>query len=340
MKTKYVLLFLISHISYLISFSQTPTPEYKKYDWEPEPKPYTVAAADAKENTIVEKEFVMVEYIYIYNEKGEGTLNSFYTEHKIIKANTDKGIEDNNKVYISMSNAVAFVDLKARCISKTGKISLLDTKNIKYVEDYEGAGPYKIFAIEGAETGGEIEYIYTLQKYTSHFGREYFQNDNLRKNVQLQIISPSNLIYEAKSYNGFPDFKKDSLLYNKNRISAKADRIEPLKSEKYAAYTNNRARVEYKLAYNTANGKSRVLSWSAAGERYFNIYSVTDKKLLKKMEPLLKEMKLSTKNSDEEKIRTIESYIKTHFSQKKNDQPFFGCPYSGWSDSICNDIFS
>ncbi len=312
-------LFVLSCVFCFQLLSQELVPEYKNYKWDADSKATMLEANETKDNAIIEKNLLLVEYIY----DSKNQLTSYVTRHKRIKVNSEKAIDEFNKVYISMTDVIELTDLKARVISKDGKITPFDTKNVKFVENYEESGPYKFFALEGVETGSDIEYVYTIQKSASYFGAEYFQGDNKEKNVEFDIYSPLNLVLEAKSYNGFPEFKTDTVLSTKNRIWASTTYISDLKSEKYATYDNNRMRVEYKLAYNKAKGSKRLLTWSAAGDAFYSAFNISDAKLLKKAKPLLKEMKLKTSSSETDKVRCIESFVKTHFVLKTSDEQDF-----------------
>jgi hypothetical protein len=289
--------------------AQTKIKEYENYEWEKDPHPHTLTAAETKESDLILKDYKIIEYAY--NEKGE--LNTFVTVHMIIKLNTDKSIEENNKIYIPLHDVISFIDLKARTISKTGKITILDKSNVKDVANFENSGPFKIFAVEGAELGSEIEYIYSLKKTSSYFGSEKVQYTTPRKNFRIDLISPENLTFETKCYNKFPDFVKDSSLTGKIRLIGKADYIPGMKEEKYSAYDADRMRVEYKLSYNLAKPGKRLLTWNDAGESYFTSTNVITPKAKSKVHDLLKQIDVN-KLSTEEKVRKIERYVKTKIS--------------------------
>ncbi len=294
-------------------FSQTL--EYAKYDWDALPKPTVLSDQEKKENTIILKDKRIIEYAY--NQKGE--LNLYMTRHRKIKVNSDKAIEENNKIYIPMGNVNEMLDLKARTINKDGKISLLDEKNVKDVPDLQGAGPYKIFAMEGVENGSEIEYIYTILKKPSMFGTEILQSDEERKDVELAIYSPDNLVVEAKAYNLFPEFRSDTTISVKHKVYSGAERIAAYKAEKYSTTQANLMRAEYKLAYNLSRGNKRIYTWEEAGDRYYSTLTEGASKVKRKVSKLLKPLKLADLSSEEEKIRAVEDMVKRTFIKK--DEP-------------------
>ncbi|MEW6469326.1 MAG: DUF3857 domain-containing protein [Bacteroidota bacterium] len=297
----------------LLSFSQLSSPEYKRYDWEAEPKPHALSEKEKKENAIVFKDKRMIEYAY----NSYGDLIIYVTVHKIVKLNTDKAIELNNKVHISMYSVIDMLDLKARVISGEGKITLVDKKNIKDIENYDNYGPVKLFAFEGVELGSEVEYLYTVKKFAQYFGSEIIQTDNPKKNVEISIISPSNLKFEAKTYNGFVDFSAAKVEDGKRIINAKMDEVPAIKEEKYSGGDANRMRVEYKLSYNEIKGNKRLLTWNDASEAVYQPLILTSKKDISRVKGILKKIKVDKKLSEEEKIRKIEGYIKTHYVIKE-----------------------
>ncbi len=301
----YLLCFLLSIFSLVLN-AQVKVKEYENYTWDKDPRPHTLTEPEAKESELILKDYKLIEYAY--NEKGE--LCMFVTVHKIIHLNTDKGIEENNKIYISMREAQELIGLQARTISKAGKITLLDKSNVKDIENFENSGPFKIFAVEGAELGSEIEYIYTLRKQASYFGTEKVQYTTPRKDLRIDLVFPDNLCFETKCYNKFPDFLKDSSIAGKIRLCGKAGSIPALKEEKYSAYDSDRMRIEYKLSYSAAKPGKRLLTWNDAAENYYSSSYTIPSKAKSKVHDLIKQLALG-KLSTEQKIRSIESYVKT-----------------------------
>ena len=196
---KYFVIISFFFIS-LLSFGNF---ENEDYSWEGKPVRHTLSAAEELENTVRIKDVRILEYAY----NDAGALEMLSVNHKIIRVNNDAAVNDNNKVYISMYGVIDVVKLQVRSISKAGKITELNENNIKEIDNVEKNHGYKIFAIEGVEVGSEIEYIYILKSQPELYGREYFQFENLNKDVTFKIICPDNLVFETKSFNGFPTLK-------------------------------------------------------------------------------------------------------------------------------------
>ncbi len=303
-----LLLLIFSSQHVLTAQDKTPEPFYKTYNWEKSPQLSKITEQEAKEPEIVLKDNKIIEYAY---EKS-GELIYYITRHHLVKVNNDKGVEGNNRIYIPMYGVLDFIDLQARSISKTGKITTVDKSAIKDVDDLEGNGPFKIVALEGIETGSEVEYLYTYKKSAYFFGTEKIQSENTKKNVSVSIISPDNLVFEAKVYNSNQQVEKDSTLKERNKIVVNFTQVDAARDEKYAATDAALIRMEYKLSYNEAKGHARLFTWDDAASRYYEIYHGFDKKELSAAHSYLKQLKLD-KLSEEEKIRKIESNLKLNF---------------------------
>lgn len=282
---------------------------YQKYDWEQNRQRLALTEQEDDLPIVFLKEKVSYEYAYENNDKD---LVLYYTLHKIIRVNSDDAIQRFNKMYISMYQTSELVDIKARSIAIDGTVVESNKDNIKKIEDEDSRGNFKIFAIEGVQKGSEIEFLYTKKMDANYYDRYYFQYGAPIKEAEIEIISPENLIFESKSYQGFPQ-AQEVIKEDKRYLKASAKTIPTLKQEAFSNYAANRMRIDFKLAYNTFVKEDRLFTWQDAGNYiYNNIFSITeeDKKALKKLSKTLK----LKKGSEEEKIRKIENYIKLNIA--------------------------
>src|SRR6266498_5689257 len=100
MKKIILFLFLLKSFS---AFSQNDVlPEWKKYSWEEDRKPYVLTADEKKKGAeiILDKRFTE---IYFDDGPKGPEVNEYYTRHFIISLNSDNAIEEYNTVYISMT---------------------------------------------------------------------------------------------------------------------------------------------------------------------------------------------------------------------------------------------
>ncbi|QQS27642.1 MAG: DUF3857 domain-containing protein [Sphingobacteriales bacterium] len=297
-----------------------PVYSHQNYNWEELPVLYDLQDEESTEPAVIIKDKRIIEFCY---DEPTGALLQYETVHKIVRVNDDAGVEGFNKVYVPMHNVIQFIELKARAITKDGKVVVLNKDNIKEIQDVEDYGSLKIFAIEGVEKGGEIEYFYTIQSLvTDPYGREIIQTDNKIKEASIDIISPDNLVFEAKSYNGFPELKL-SELDSTRQLSAVAFNIPALFNEEYCTYRANLMKVDYKVSYNTGSPQqNRLYSWESATENFSDLlYSYTPE-AKKMVQEELKKLKIKKLNTDQKVIR-IEQFLKTTVSLEDGSGPEF-----------------
>lgn len=299
--------FLCSGVSAQFQAVAKLQPEYKSYTWDETPKLHQLSAAEMKRSEVVIKDKRIIEYFFVSDD----TLAMFITHHFIVRVNSDKAIDENNTAYIPLGDGVKVIDLQARAISPDGKVTMLNAKNIKDVDNYQNAGPFRIFAIDGIEQGGEVEYMYTVRRPVRIYSTEYIRRTALHKLLEVDIYSPKHLVFAAKSYNGFPDMVLDSTLDTKRHIFAIGHDIEGYDHEDFSAEDGALMRMEYAIAYNKAKDPdARLYSYSDYCQKLFDILDKgSDKQDLKTADKVMDTMKLKNL-SEEDKIRHIESVIK------------------------------
>lgn len=291
-----------------------PPPEYKSYHWDSMPYLHQLSPTEQNMGTIVIKDKRIIEYY----PQGDDVV-MFITHHMIVRVNSDKAIEEFNSVYIPLTDGVSLEDVQARSITKDGKITVLNPANIKDVDNYENMGHFKIFAIDGIEQGSEVEYVYTLLEPSQKYGTERIRINSLHKNISVDIYSPPSLIFEAKSYNGFPATQTDSSITSKHHIFCKGTDIKGYDHEEYSEGDGALMRMEYKFAYTTQNTivAERLDTWNDFCQNIYSILSTQltrrDKKIARKMVDTMKLNKLT----EEDKIRKIEERVKTTITPKE-----------------------
>jgi len=233
MKKLFILTFIFATTT---SFSQF----YKTYDWKENPQLHQLTANENKESSIA----ILKKNIIEFKQSKITRLISVYkTIHNIIRVNDDKGIAMHNQVYIPMYNVKKLRGIKARTISKDGKITNLDENNIKKIENVEEYGDFQIFAIEGAEIGSEIEVLYTVEKEYSPFGNETLQYKYPVKHSEMVFIS-NGLTDYIKTYNTDKNFER-TYLDEKLVEELVLDDIPAVVEEEYATPDANKIYVSY-----------------------------------------------------------------------------------------------
>ncbi|MCE7991538.1 MAG: DUF3857 domain-containing protein [Roseivirga sp.] len=277
------------------------------YDWEPD-RQWTTGIAEDDESLIMIKNHVQYDYVYEGNN-----LIVYQTYHKIYRVNNDEAVQRVNRIYIPLNSALDIPAVKARTISKEGKVTELDKNNIKEVKDEDAGAGYKIFAIEGAEVGGEIEYFYTKKASANIFGREFFQYGHPVLSTSFKFSSPANLRFEFKSYNGFAEVVQDDAVLVKNEHTAEMGKIAPRKQEDFGSLNANRQRIEFKLSYNKSAGNKRLFTWSDAGARISGViypFTTAERQAVK---DFLKDLKIKKLKTPLEQFAFAEHHIKTTF---------------------------
>ncbi|QCK16797.1 DUF3857 domain-containing protein [Mangrovivirga cuniculi] len=285
------------------------------YDWQESRKPYKLSQEEEEEGVYLLKNHIQYEYVYENKE-----LFLYQTLHKIIRVNNDEALNENNRIYISMDGEADLVEIHARAIQRNGKIIKLDKNNIKEVNDEEAGRGYRIFAIEGAEVGSEIEYYYTIKREPKFFSRDYLQGMAKVKHASFTFATPSNLVFEFKSYGGFPELEKiesDEEDPEFTILKAEVNEVPSLEKESFATINEYRPRVEFKLTYNLYSGRSKIFSWEEISNKISKQTYAIEKRELKDLEKWIKKLGVDGL-SDHEKIAKIEDAAKKEFFVENN----------------------
>lgn len=311
---------IISLLSILVISSFTTLinaqdPIYKTYNWEDSPKLHTISTSEKEYSSVILKENQTVEFAY-----NDDVLTSYILIHKIIKANNDEGIIRNNRIFLPLSDDTRMLDTKARVITSKGVIKELKESDVKVGEDKETKSVYRYFALEGLDEGSEIEYIIVFSQDAEYYGRTHIlQSDVFKKNVEFKIVSPSHLVFKAKSYNKLPELKPSVMEDGRNVLSVKMDTLSAAKQELFAVYEPNLMQLVYKLSENKTQDKKEIINYVNAASSISNlIYEPKSKATEKKIKDLLKKINLGAEKNEAVIIRKVEDYIKQNFSVDEN----------------------
>lgn len=300
---KHFILIIIAFAATGYTLAQSPV--YMNYDWKSTPEKLEVTDKDRLEDEIMLFEKRSVEFAE-YN-------NGFYQMvlvHSIKLINTDNGIENSNKVYISNKQGSTVLKQKARVIKPDGKIINLKESDIQESKDENGNVEYHYFALDGLEKGSYVEYLHYISEEPVLTGASiYLQSGLDKKNVEYDIICPKHLEFKFHSINGMPDFKKDSLNKDVNRNFIRASNIEGLKDEESSAYDANLMKCYYKLQKNTSNGKSNFYTYLDVSKNvHANLFEPVSKKSVKKITALIPD---PGKGDLESRLRELEYKVKS-----------------------------
>ena len=300
--------------------------QYQDYDWDAKPVIQKIDTGDASKSAVILKDLRVFEFVSYSN-----SLITIETTHKIIRVNDDKGVEQYGRVYLPIGEGDKVLKLKARAISPSGKITDMDINNVKEITDpgnvpvYYQDKHYQIFALEGVEKGGEVEYYYSILRSSSRYryGSETVQSDEPAYNIHMEIIAPDYLYFKTKGYNNFPHIANFT---SGGKVFIKIDTayMPALMKEPYSDYTNNLARMEYKIE-RTSNSSADLYTFEIAATTFSDAYHIKDPKKLKIFDKLIKQNKWAALQG-EAQIKAVESYIKENISEKEGGGPEFSDP--------------
>mgnify|MGYP000377397572 CR=1 FL=1 len=309
--------------------------EYNKYNWVESPTIHTLNAEEKAMDKIVLKEKMAYEYLY----DPSGNLSEQILSHTITRVNSDKVIQENNRIYIPSGTNLNYLIHKVRVINPDGKVKELSNKDIKEAVDEKSKATYRFFALEGLELGSEIEHLYLLQLTPNYGGkRELIQEDILKKNIEFELISPTNLVFKIKSYNNLAEVTLDTSRKDKNVYRLNVAKIDALKDEAVSTYSAQLQQLIFKLDANKASGTKDIISYgSVSNNIYNNICNAADKADLKKVKKLIQQINLKNATDEKSKITAIEQYLKTNIMVIENNNPIFSTIGNILDNKVGND---
>lgn len=286
------------------------------YHWEKHRDRYRLSHAEEQAPEIILKEHV--EYGYTF-EDNQFVMYNVY--HRIVRVNTNEAVQRHNRISISMGNTIALVDVKARAINPENTEVLFDINNLKEIKNDDADTGVKMFAVEGVELGSEIEYYFIRKMTPLVFNNAYLQMDVPIKEASFVLKCPRHLIFDFRSYNGFPEVKSDTTS-TANVYSASMTDIPSSGDEPFAYYLAQRKRIEFKLAYNTAKSRARLYTWDDAGKQFYTTLYNLQKEDEKPLEKFVKALKDDPSMSLPARIRNLERVMKTtiQVDAQRNDE--------------------
>lgn len=234
--------------------------------WEKNRKPYVLTTEE--QEIPLYYLYRAIGYDYKYDEQQNFVCDLTY--HEIVSVNNDKALGSKNKIYIPISEGSEILSINSRVISKDGKTSELDQRDIREIKDDESSGSYRIFAVEGAEVGSEIEYRYIKRMPGSVFYNETIQLSSPIKQFDFSVRCPENLEFEFVSVNHDDLVIQTDTVDTHNLYELTIKDIEAYQQEDFSGLDANKMRIDLKLCYNKYKGAGRINTFSDAGVRLYN----------------------------------------------------------------------
>ena len=308
----FILIIWANSISSLL-YGQNPT--FQNYKWDTEPKLHTLTTGELQISELELKETHIIEYAM-----KEDKLVSYNLVHKIIRVNDDKAIEMNNRIYLPLAEYAKMLVTKVRVINANGQVKELKDEDVKNGVNEETKVAYRYFALEGLDKGSEIESVMVVEQNAEIYGKLIYLQDNiLKKDVEFKLITPSNLIFKKKLYNGLPAFTDTVLSDGRNVSYLFMDSVPGLKEEAFAVYKPHLMQLIIKLDENKNSGKKNLVNYTDVAESIYDIvHESQTSATAKNIQKLLKTINIKGKLSNDEKIRKVEDYVKTNFVVSEN----------------------
>jgi hypothetical protein len=280
-----------------------------EYDWQENMPTFTIPDSLKTEPKIFFKKHQIVEFGF-EDEK----FTQIEVLHKIFWVNSDEAIDRNNKVYLPIGKGTDLVSTKARVLNPDGNETLLNEDDVIELKDEDDNISY-YYALKGIEIGSFIEFFYVVKTAPSYNGsRRGAQETAPIFNFQFELISPSHLIFETKSYNGYGDLDEDTFDEDHNHLSKTMEYVAKFEEEDQAYNFPNRMAVMYKLEENTVSGSTNMVNYKSVGKNMISAYTVGTKTDMKTFSKMMKEIEMDNVKTDEEKIVAWEKYFKGHFA--------------------------
>jgi hypothetical protein len=226
------------------------------------------------------------------------------------------GIDQNNTVQIGLDDVNDVVSIKARSISPDGKVVELAPDAFKKSKDEDKEESYLSFAYEGLVPGSVIDYVCVLKQDAQLRGsRVMLQFGTPIVQERFDLVGPARLVMAAKGYNGVPAARTDSSDATLQHLYWVLQGVPAVKEEPSSAPDADRKQVVYALDRIPDMNIKDYSGYVAATKVYHEVlYPELSPKAAREMKGLLKEAKVSHARDEEDNVRTLENFIKDHFT--------------------------
>lgn len=280
----------------------------ESYDWSETPEPETRAEIKALPEAVI-KSTVLIEYRY-----NENDVDYFELIHRKIWIGDEKTIESYNRLYVSMLEDDEDAVIKARVLQPDGKVINLDEDDIQKGKDEDG-NTYSYVALTGVQVGSIVEYIFLTRGYPQYQGTRYtLQRDAPMYDLTFELVTPRNLVFKLKSYNGLNQPLADTVLVKQNRFFIQQDFMPKFEKEPNAYDRASMGYVLFALDKNLYSGMRDLSSFGYSASNIFRSLNVPiSKKMAKEYKKIIAESGMAKKTDAREKINALENYLKENF---------------------------
>lgn len=241
--------------------------------------------------------------------------------HKMIYLNSEKAIDEYNKIYISASGRDSLHAFRVRVIENGNIVREFDKKDLKESVEDENR-KLRMLAVEGLKKGQMIERLSIELEPFVDYGTIAIQDDYPTLSRYVSIACPTYLEFSAKSYGFDAEFKDTVFKENETRyLFADAGRINPFKKEFYVFQDAREWRIEFSLEQNYVT-RSKINSWADKGRNLMEALTAAENVERRYVDKLITKQKWK-ELSGQRQLYEIDTYIKTNVNQS-SEYPFVG----------------
>lgn len=272
-------------------------------------------------------------------EEGDDIVE-YYLMHISTFLRDAAAIGSENKVYVSLNGALDVHQVKARSMTPDGAIHELGADAFKRATDDEERGSYLYFAFEGLVPGSVIEYYYVLKRRPDLRGDvEVLQFSAPILKERMHLLNPARLVFKAKGYQGTPEAVADTSDASLQHLRWDLTDVPALEREESANMGAAAMRVVYALDRVPDRGLKDFSGYLGATKLYHAaIHQPVEGKVKKDLAGLMKKMGLAYARDAEDKVRTIEDYLKNNFAIVKAGDGQLSRLESILKNKACNEF--
>lgn len=270
-----------------------------------------------------------------FDEKKQ-SFEQIVMNHFVIQVNTEKGLKNRRELEPpTESKSREVIEFKARIIHQDGttyEFKKSDLKEKKESErkknndeeeedeeddttDEEDEDTYTYYDLSDLKPGSQLEYFVILKIARPSMSGSMlnYQSRIPVQNFYYELSATKEFSFAFKSYNGAPQVVKDST--NKVRsVYILTDRmVDAFPKEKFSNYGANIRGFIYKLDGYELGKKKNIFNNEDFSRNLYNVFYNMDKKEIAVVKKVIKQSKLKSLKTDEEKIIALENYIKSNF---------------------------
>lgn len=250
---------------------------------------------------------------YYIGEAGLATLECL---HIAGKAYDNSVLEQLSTFVLPEVDGKDIVACRGRYIAPDGTILTLEKKDVKELDVYGRKSKALQFASSGVE--GIIEFYYVIRRHSFNTqGSCVLPAHAPVKEFDFTLIYPTHLAFDVKTYNGLPPAEEKlhrTTDRNNDRTITfvRKCNVAKVPEEPFSFYRAHFPRLEYTLSYNHST-KKRLNTTEDYAEGLYRQMVTIPKSDVKTLKTMAAQAKVSKEMPVPEKIRAIESWLKSYF---------------------------